>query len=155
MDQKYTDIGNYFESLSQLHPGIKTFCRYELDELLDKDVSISDYPALILEGFDFNFSGSGADNILKSRNGAFCIVDVCDIFDPVKRTESLERAEIIAEQILLKMVKDKRDRVPLLTSFDISSAEGMHFVNPALGYIFCRISFSFKTKIKEDTAVWQ
>ena len=143
MQQNYTDIADYFEQLADKHKQIKTFCRYELDELL------------VVEGFDFDFAGSSPDNILKNRHGAFSIVDKCDIFNPAKRCETLERTEIIAGQILSKMVDDKRQRLPLMTSFEINSAEGLNFINPILGYAFCRISFTFKTKIGEDLTVWQ
>ena len=34
MQQNYTDIADYFEQLADKHKQIKTFCRYELDELL-------------------------------------------------------------------------------------------------------------------------
>lgn len=155
MQQKYTDIENYFECLSREHLEIKTFCRYELEELLDKTCSIQGFPALILEGFDFDYSGSTPDNILKNRTGAFCIVNNCDVFNSKERTETCENNEIIAEQILMRMVSDKKKRLPLLTGFDITSAEGFHFVNPVLGYVFCRINFSFKTKITENTKIWE
>lgn len=155
MQQSYNQIGDYFGGLAIRHKGIQTYCRYELDELLDMSISIPGFPALVLEGFDFDYGGSVADNVLKNRNGAFCLVDKCDVTDARKRTDVLERLEIIGEQILMKMTDDKRKGNPLLTSFDIGSAEGVHFVNPAMGYVFCRINFSFKTKITEDLSVWQ
>lgn len=155
MQQSYNQIGDYFGELASRHKGIQTYCRYELDELLDMSISIPGFPALVLEGFDFDYGGSMTDNVLKNRNGAFCLVDKCDVTDARKRTDVLERLEIIGEQILMKMVDDKRKGNPLLTSFDIGSAEGVHFVNPAMGYVFCRINFSFKTKIAEDLSVWQ
>ena len=155
MQQNYTDIADYFEQLADKHKQIKTFCRYELDELLSKTASIKAFPCLVVEGFAFDFAGSSPDNILKNRHGAFSIVDKCDIFNPAKRCETLERTEIIAGQILSKMVDDKRQRLPLMTSFEINSAEGLNFINPILGYAFCRISFTFKTKIGEDLTVWQ
>lgn len=155
MQQNYNDIGDYFALLAGKHKDVKAFCRYELDELLDRTVSIKAFPALVLEGFDFNYAGSQADNVLKSRNGAFCLVAACDVTDARRRTETLEKLEIISEQVLMKMVDDKRNRNTLLTGFDIASAEGVHFVNPALGYVMCRISFSFRTKINEDLTVWQ
>lgn len=155
MQQNYTDIADYFEQLSNRHKQIKTFCRYELDELLSKTASIKAFPCLVVEGFDFDFAGSSPDNILKNRHGAFSVVDKCDIFNPAKRCEALERTEIIAGQILVKMVDDKRQRLPLMTSFEINSAEGLNFINPLLGYVFCRITFTFKTKIEEDLTIWQ
>lgn len=155
MQQKYTDIQNYFERLTQEHKLIKTFCRYELEELLDKTCSIQNFPALVLEGFDFDYSGSTPDNILKNRTGAFCIVDKCDVFNSKERTETCQNNEIIAEHIVVRMFIDKQKRLSLLTGFDITSVEGVHFVNPVLGYVFCRINFSFKTKITEDTNIWE
>lgn len=155
MQQKYNDIADYFSQLATKHKGIKTFCRYELDELLDRTASIEGFPSLVLEGFDFDYSGSTADNVLKNRNGAFCMVTTCDTLNARERTDSLEKMETIAEQILIKMVTDKKQRHPLLTGFEIASAEGVHFVNPALGYVLCRISFSFKTKTTEDLNLWQ
>lgn len=155
MEQKYNDIGDYFALLAGKHKDVKVFCRYELDELLYQTVSIEAFPALVLEGFDFNYAGSQTDNVLKSRNGAFCVVAACDVADARLRTEMFEKLEIIGEQVLMKMVDDKRNRNPLLTGFEIASAEGGHFVNLALGYVFCRISFSFRTKITEDLTVWQ
>ena len=71
MQQNYTDIADYFEQLADKHKQIKTFCRYELDELLSKTASIKAFPCLVVEGFDFDFAGSSPDNILKNRHGAF------------------------------------------------------------------------------------
>lgn len=155
MQQRYSAIGDYFEKLATSHSGIKEFCRYELDELLDRTANISGFPALVLEGFDFDYAGSSPDNVVKSRNGAFCLVGKCDVANARERTETMERLEMIGEQILMKMVADKRNRNPLLTTFEIASAEGVHYANPMLGYVMCRISFSFRTKITEDLTVWQ
>lgn len=155
MQGKYNDIADYFESLAKSHRRIKEYYRYELDELLDHTANIKKFPALVLEGFDFDYSGSVPDHVLKNRNGAFCLVEKCDLTNAKLRTDTLEALETIAEQILVRMVTDKRNRHPLLTCFEISSAEGAHFANPALGLVLCRVSFSFKTQIKEDISVWQ
>lgn len=65
MKQEYSDIANYFQDLAQKHKEIKEFKRYELDELLS-NAMFACYPALVLEGFDFDFSGSSPDNVLKT-----------------------------------------------------------------------------------------
>lgn len=155
MEQRFSDLVNYFEGLAMQHRDIKSFCRYELDELLDKTVNISGFPAFVLEGFDFDYAGSRPDDVIKERTGAFCIVDLCDGFDAEKRMQILERNERIADEILLRMVADKRNRHPLLSAFEIASAKGGHYLNPAFRYALCRVSFSFKTKIKEDLSVWK
>lgn len=155
MDQKFSDIVGYFEQLAARHCDIAAFCRFEVDELLEKTVNIPGFPALVLEGFDFDYGSSQPDNVLKERNGAFCLVDVCDGFDSSKRMEVLERNERIAEEILMKMVEDKRKRHPLLSSFEIASAKGGHYLNPAFRYAICRVSFSFKTKVREGLDVWK
>lgn len=155
MEQRCNELVRYFEDLAERHEEIVSFCRYELDELLDKTANISGFPALVLEGFDFDYGSSQPDNVLKERNGAFCVLDVCDGFDAEKRMQVLEHNERIAEDILLKMINDKRERHPLLAAFEISSAKGGHFLNPAFRYALCRVSFSFKTKVKENRAVWK
>lgn len=153
MKQSYSEVAAYFKSLCNQHKDLKDFNCFELDELLS-DANFTKYPALNIEGFDYDFSGSTPDNVTKNRNGAFCIVDKCDVRDQTERMTVLDRIDNIAEQLLVRMVKDKRDLNPLLTTFEIASVEGLHFVNPALGIVFCRILFSFKTKITEDQSVW-
>ena len=74
MQQNYTDIADYFEQLADKHKQIKTFCRYELDELLSKTASIKAFPCLVVEGFDFDFAGSSPDNILKNIISSFGFV---------------------------------------------------------------------------------
>lgn len=154
MKQEYSDIANYFESLAQKHKEIKQFERYELDELLS-NAMFTRYPALALEGFDFDYTGSTPDNILKNRAGGFCIVDTCDIKNVEERTKVLDHLESIGDQIIMKIAKDKQARNPLITYFEIGSVEGLHFANPALGIVFCRYTFTLKTKISEDSTVWE
>ena len=154
MTQIYSDIADYFEELASKHKAIKEFERYELDELLS-NAMFTQYPALALEGFDFDFAGSMPDNILKNRSGAFCIVCPCDINNAEERTKALDNIESIGDQIIMKIAKDKRERHKLLTAFDLGSVEGLHFANPALGIVFCRYTFTLKTKVAEDITVWE
>lgn len=155
MHQNYNDIGNYFEDLAKRHKEIKAFTRFEFDDLLGQSINIQEYPAFGLEGFDFDYSGSTPDNIIKSRNGAFCIIDICDATSISSRMEAMEKTEAIAQQFLMKMIDDKRNRNPVLTTFSIAEAEGVHVLIPEQRLVACRITFSFKTKIREDTDVWE
>lgn len=154
MKQEYSDIANYFQDLAQKHKEIKEFKRYELDELLSNAMFTS-YPALVLEGFDFDFSGSSPDNVLKNRTGGFNIVLPCNINNAEERTQTLDHLETIGDQFIMKIAKDKKERHPLLTAFDLSSIEGIHFANPAHGIVFCRYTFTLRTKIVEDLSVWE
>ena len=155
MEQKYNDIGNYFDDLAKRHKEIKEFTRFELDELLGQSINFQEYPVFVLEGFDFDYAGSSPGNIIKSRNGAFCIVDICDTKCASSRMEMMEKTEAIAQEFLMKMVEDKDNRHKLLTTFSIADAEGVHALNPQKGLVMCRITFSFKTKIREETGVWE
>lgn len=155
MHQNYNDIGNYFADLANRHKEIKEFTRFELDELLGQSISFGEYPVFVLEGFDFDYAGSTPGNIIKSRNGAFCIIDICDTTSELSRMEVMEKTEAIAQQFLLKMEEDKCNRHPLLTTFSMADAVGEHALNPQKGLVMCRITFSFKTKIREDVSVWE
>jgi len=155
MQQNYNDIGNYFADLAKKHKEIKEFTRFELDELLGQSINFQEYPVFVLEGFDFDYAGSTPDNIIKSRNGGFLVIDTCDLTCPNSRMEVMEKVEAIAQQFLMKMTEDKCNRHPLLTTFSMADAVGEHALNPQKGLVMCRITFSFKTKIKEDVDVWE
>ena len=103
---KFSDLVIYFETLASEHkeiqhlPEKKHFYRFELDEVLSGINNIN-YPALILEGYSISFKDNKSDNVLKTREGAFMLIDyVNDIGDYNKIHEVWDKLESIGDDIL-------------------------------------------------------
>lgn len=155
MAAKFSDLVEYFENLAGKHisirhtPASKHFYRFELDEVLTGIASNIKYPALILEGYDFNFSESNSDNILKRRSGAFMIINrVADPKNYDRIHEVWDELESITDDIIVRMKSDKESRlIPVLRDFDISSCEGTIFSVAQLGQHGIRITFNLTSPV--------
>jgi hypothetical protein len=82
----YTDYTNYFKGIAEQFLGHseneKHFFRKGLDEFLNGLSTDVNYPALLLDNYDFSFSDNGADNVMTPITAAFMIIDhVKDIGD--------------------------------------------------------------------------
>lgn len=126
---KFGDLVNYFETLASEHKEIqhlnekKHFYRFELDEVLSGINNIN-YPALILEGYSIAFKDSKSDNVLKTREGAFMLIDyVSDIGDYNKIHEAWDRLESIGDDILRRIRRDKKLKDNPIANFNIESVK--------------------------------
>lgn len=165
MAAKFSDLVNYFEQLAGQHIEIKHngidkhFYRFELDEVLTGLCSNLKYPALILEGYDFNYTESNSDNIRKKRSGAFILIDrVADRKDYNKIHEVWDAMEEIGDDILVKMKADKESRqVPVLRDFNINECEGVPLSVTELGQHGVRFTFSLTSAVngEVDPERWQ
>ncbi len=158
MEATFNDLVDYFKSLAEKHVSIrhsalaKHFYRFELDEVITGMCSSIKYPAMILEGYDFNYIESASDNILKRRSGAFIIIDHArdtKNFDEIH--EIWERCEEIGNDILIKMRTDKESGLyPVLRDFNINESEGVPFPVISLGQFGVRFSFNMTSVVNNE-----
>jgi hypothetical protein len=165
MAAKFSDLVSYFKKLASEHINIKHssskkhFYRFELDEVISAMCANINYPAMILESYDFNYSDSHSDNIMKSRSGAFILIDkVNDQGDYDKIHEVWDKMEEIGDDILIRMRADKATRnEPAVRDFDISASEGIPFNVESLGQYGVRFTFVLKSPVNSivDATKWQ
>jgi hypothetical protein len=164
MAAKFSDLVSYFEKLASEHKEIKHtsakkhFYRFELDEVITALCSNINYPALILEAYDFNYGDSQSDNIMKHRSGAFILIDkVPDQGDYNRIHEVWDKMEQIGDDILVRMRADKASRnEPAVRDFNISASEGVPFSVKSLGQYGVRFTFTLKSAVNNeiDTTRW-
>ena len=158
MAAKYSDLVDYFELIATQHVDIlhsateKHFYRFELDEVLTGLAAGINYPALILEAYDFNYQESTSDNIRKERSGAFMLIDVVkDLKDFDRIHEVWDEMEQIGDEILVRMKADKESRLyPVLRGFDIGKCYGIPMSVAKLGQHGMRFSFSVECGVNGD-----
>lgn len=164
MDNKFSDLVTYFEQIAISHVCIKHsakdkhFYRFELDEVISGMCSSIKYPALILEGYDFNYNESNSDNIRKRRMGAFILIDhVKDIKDYNRIHQVWDEMEFIGDEILVKMKADKESRlISVLRDFSIADCEGVPFDVRQLGQYGVRFTFNLGSPVNNvvDETRW-
>ncbi len=155
MASKFSDLVTYFETIAKEHVAIahsttkKHFYRFEVEELLTGLCSDLNYPALILEGYDFNYGDSDSDNVVKRRGGAFMLIGlVTDAGDFTRIHQVWDELELIGDEILIRMRADKALRtVPVLRDFDISSCTGLLVKLAQFGQYGIRFTFSMNTAV--------
>jgi hypothetical protein len=155
---KFADLVTYFENLAAKHVELrhtaakKHFYRFELDEVLTALCRNINYPALILEAYDFNYTESRSDNVIKQRNGAFILIDkVTDAGDYNKIHEVWDKLEEIGNDILVKMIADKDSRLePIIRDFDISASHGQPLMVEELGQYGMRFTFSLGSPVNNE-----
>lgn len=147
---KFSQLVSYFENLARLHKDIghtdseKHFFRMEVDEVLG-GINRTDvkYPFLILEGYSYDFTDSKSDNLLKTRRGAFILMDhVSDSSDYETIQQVWENMEEIGDELLVRMKKDKRNPLaPAVRDFDFSSVEAILIANELDGNYGIRYTY--------------
>lgn len=155
MAAKFSELVEYFEKIASEHAEIrhtafdKHFYRFELDEVLTGAARGIKYPALILEGYDFNYNESNSDNIRKKRSGAIILIDkVTDLKDFARIHQVWDEMELIADDILVKMKTDKESRlVPVLRDFNISDCSGAPLSISELGQHGIRVTFALGSPV--------
>lgn len=136
---KLKDLTAYFEAIATKHVDLKHSdkeCHFTKrtfeDILLDMKGGDLYFPLLNLEPHDFDFSDSDSDNLQKNRHIAFSIIKtVSDFAIPSLKFEAWDICEEIGDEILVKILKDKRDRLPELSDFKIAEVKGIPFENKA------------------------
>jgi hypothetical protein len=164
MAAKFADLVTYFEKIATEHIEIRHtkakshFYRFELDEVITALCVNINYPALILEAYDFNYGDSQSDNIMKRRGGAFILIDkVTDQGDYKKIHEVWDKMEEIGDDILVRMRADKASRnEPAIRDFNISESEGIPLQVSELGQYGMRFTFVLKSPVNSviDESKW-
>lgn len=163
-ENRFSDLVSYFEYLATNHKAIghtaslKHFYRFELEEVLTASCMSINYPALILEGYDFSYQDAQSDNIIKTRTGAFIIIDkVKDLKNFNEIHAVWDRCEKIGDDILIRMRSDKRGRgIKVLRGFDLSDSRGSIFGVKQLGQYGIRFEFALGCVVESDIdeSVW-
>jgi hypothetical protein len=159
MASSFNDLIAYFENLARRHVDIqhseseKHFFRMEIDEVL-AGINRTDvkHPYFILEGYSFNFSDNRSDNVLKSREGAFVLLDqVNDPTDYAAIHNAWQRMEAIGDDILVKIKADKRNPlVKAVRDFDFTKVEATLIANEMDGNYGMRFTYSLASPLPTD-----
>ena len=148
--RKFTDLVSYFQTLASQHTLIKNFYRFELDEVL---TSLRDMetPCLIMEGYKFSFTDNKSDNILKTRGGAFILLDhVKDIGNFNAIHSAWDSLEEIGDDILARIRSDKHVLSSPVQNFPFESVEAQ-LISTDLGNFYgIRFTFDIVCKFNPD-----
>jgi hypothetical protein len=156
---KFSDLVSYFEYLAKNHKSIgdtddeRHFFRYELEEVLTSLGNNVNFPAMILEGYDFDYTDAASDNVIKNRNGAFMIIDREGDENNWDRIHELfDSCEEIGDEVVMRILSDKRNRnVPVVRNFEIWAVQGNMIANRAEGYYGIRYTFSLQSPRNNET----
>ncbi len=158
METRFSEIIEYFENIARSHVGIKHtdtkkhFFRLELDEVLTGLRSKINYPALILEGYDFDYTDVQSDNVIKNRSGAFILLDHSkDNHDFDRIHEIWDALEEIGDEIVIKILADKRNRSEkTIRGFDMNDIQAVLIANDVDQNYGIRFSFKISTHKSND-----
>jgi hypothetical protein len=165
MKGKFKELVAYFEGLAQNHiaighcPTEKHFFRFELEEMLTGMRSEVNYPALVMEGYDFNFVDSDSDNVHKRINCAFMIIGkVADKGDYDEIHALWDLLEEIGDEVIIRILHDKRERkTPVLAYFTVRSVTGTPLSDMNLIHYGFRYEFQLSWPLSNDLnpEVWK
>ena len=157
-EAKYNQLKAYFENLSiqnlkVLHvPGREMhFCRMELHEYLNAIPEKLNFPAVVMESWDFRMNDNRADQISKLRNCALLILQrVTDPNDFDAIDQAYETTEEIVDDFVSRMVDDRNLRnSPVIRDIDFNSIEGIR-INPQPLHFGIRITFSLTSLVDQS-----
>lgn len=115
------------------------FFRGELQEFFEGLRSHVEFPCLIAEGSEVGYSGT-KQNITKRRTTSFIVADSFeDVGDFAEMEERMSGCELIAEEILGRMLSDSNK--PFHT-VDVESVEGQYLANEAQRYVGYRVNLT-------------
>lgn len=164
MKAKFNLLVGYFEKLATLHKGIlhsateKHFFRFELEEMLTGMKSEMNYPAVVLEGYDFNFVDHDSDNLHKRVNCAFMILGkVADKGDWDAVHALWDSLEDIGDELVVRILADKRERqTECLAYFHASSITGAPITDMNMIHYGFRYAFELSWPLNNETdpEVW-
>jgi hypothetical protein len=143
------DYVSYFEGLAKTHESIlhndseKHFFRLDPEEYLVGLKSDVNYPALMLEGYDCNFTDREANSILKSINGAFAIIKhLEEEGDTAGMHEIWDECEQIGLDILVRTYNEKYVRTGIIIKLDFNTVNMQLLANEADRAYGCRFTYS-------------
>lgn len=163
MAKKFKDLIQYFEDLAKNHVSIqhsqlsKHFYRFEVEEVLNglRDIN---YPAMILESYTFDYRNSDADQQIKTRRGAFILIDhISDSGDFDKIYQTFETMEEIANDMILRIREDKAQKtVDVLNGIDMNGFDGVPIANDSDQNYGVRVSFNITSVTANvvDNGIW-
>jgi hypothetical protein len=164
MKAKFAEFVAYFENLAASHAlirhqaGEKHFFRFELEEMLTGMKSNLHYPALILEGYDFNFVDQDSDNVHKRLNCGFMLIGkISDKGDYDAIHTLWDYLEEIGDEIIVRMLSDKRERkTACLAYFHIRHVTGTPLTDINLIHYGFRYEFQLSWPLSNeiDREVW-
>ena len=109
----YLNYISYFENLANEYLGHtseeKHFFRKGLEEFLNGLQTSVNYPAMLLDSYDFKYNDNGADDVNKERTIAFLIIDnAADTEDYNRIDEIYNNTEAIIDNIFNRLRADMR-----------------------------------------------
>lgn len=154
----YTALSDYFESIATNHVAInhsdqeRHFFRIDAEEYLIGITTKVNYPFLSLESYDGGFNAPGNDNVAKTRQIAFMLVDKYKQGDYDQMNAIYDNMEEIAHDILNKINYDQKENITLVRDFSYASVNIQSLPpNPAKLYTGVRVTMTFESKY--NTAV--
>lgn len=158
MKANFNQLVGYFQKLAREHKGIrhsdseKHFFRFELEEMLTGMRSEMNYPALVLEGYDFNFVDQDSDNLHKKVNCAFMILGkVSDKGDWDAIHTLWDSLEEIGDELVVRILADKRERrAGCLAYFHASSVTGAPITDMNMIHYGFRYAFELSWPVSND-----
>lgn len=126
---------NYFRNLAVLFlahtSDNKTFYKKGIEEFLSGLTTDGNYPAMLLERYDFKYKDNGSDRITKARTVGFTLFShVGDTGDYDAIDNSFDECELILDRIYNKIKSDTEEsacpnflRYADMNSFDVSPVE--------------------------------
>jgi len=148
--RKFADLVAYFQTLASQHILIKNFYRFELYEVLT-DLRDLETPCLIMEGYKFSFTDNKSDNILKTRGGAFILLDhVKDIGDFNAIHAAWDNLEEIGDDVLARIRSDRHDLSSPVQNFPIETVEAQLFSTDLGNFYGIRFTFDIVCKFNPE-----
>ncbi len=156
---RFSDLVSYFRDLASNHKSIlhsdteKHFFRFEINEVLaGLNRSDVNYPLLILEGYNFDYTDNKSDNLLKNRHGAFILLDhISDPSDYDTIHLKWDTLEQIGDDILNKIKSDKYNPLtPVIRSFDFQNVEANLIMNEVGSTVGIRYTFTLAGTVQTD-----
>jgi hypothetical protein len=157
------DYVAYFENLARMHEQIlhtdseKHFFRLDPDEYLIGLKSDVNYPALMLESYDCDFTDREANSILKTINGAFAILKHLDEEGDTASMHLIwDECEQIGLDILVRAYNEKYIRTGLIVNLDFNTVNMQLLHNEADRAYGCRFTFSILVRQNHmiDNSKW-
>ena len=160
----FTDFITYWENIAKNHKSIKHtssdmhFCRLELEEVLSGLKSELNYPALIVETYDWRMQDLSSDNVLKQRTCGVMVLDRCDdrgnFSDDVTTLSTIE--SIIDD--ILTLIRHHRDEMEhnVVMEFDMNTIDVVPVIGTFDNLYGFRIVFDMKSGFNPDidTTKW-
>lgn len=164
IEAKYNDLKAYFINLAVMHTSVRHrtygemhFCRMELHEYLESIPERLNFPAVIMESWDFRMSDNHADQIDKNRTCALLILQrVTDSTDFDAIDDAYEITEYIADDFINRMIRDRRTRqIPVIRDIDFNTVEGIR-ISPQPLHYGIRLTFSLTSLVNQNVnkAAW-